>query len=1082
MRTDRTWAAALVVAAGLAGTATPQSTRPAEPALTPEQRAKLTERDRWAKEAIDLERAGKLAEAAAAAGKVLVIEREVCGPTHPNVAVALLYIGRLQMRREDWAAARAAYRELVTVNTAVYGPGNWQVTDARLELADVDLFERMTPADRLAARRADELTAQGVRLERDGKYADARTYYEQALDIRKRVLGEAHPVYAMTLGDLARGYHITGEYTKAEPLYRQAVEVTRKARIADHPSSARVLANLGQLYRDTGEYAKAEPLLKQVVEIKQKTRGPAHPEYAASLHKLAGLYHDTGEYAKAEPLYRQFVELERKAHGPDHPEYAVALNNLAELYRDTGRYSEAEPLYQQSVAIKRKALGEDHPGYAASLDNLAQLYVNTGRDAEAESLFKRVVEIRGKTRNADHLSYAKSLINLALLYNKTFRNTEAEALLREALELTRKARGADIREHAIVLNNLATVCWATGRYTEAEPLLKQALEVIRKVRGETHPEYAVALNNLGGLYRDSGRHAESGRLAEQALRINLAALDRTADVQPEQAQIAFAGSVHHALSHYLAITPTADRSPAEAYAYALRWKGQVFVRQRRQRDLARAAADPETAALASDLLAATRRLAAVAGKMPRPNEAEAWEKEVAALAKRRADLEYDLTRKSAAFRQHRERETLSPDQIRKLLPAGAALVDYYVYRHYIPPAPNHKSRGTWEERLVAFVVRPDREIVRVELGPFNPIREAIESWLRDTKRRRPLRGDDDPAAVLRDKLWLPVARHLDGATTVLVSPDADLARLPFGALPGSKDGAYLVEELAVAVLPVPQLLPDLVAPRPAGEPSLLAVGDVDYGADPGKPDAAAAARAATRGGERKGWGPLPATREEVDAVRAAFGAAFPNAPATVLRGAEPTEDAIRRQLGNHRWVHLATHGFFAPPVEKPGGTGTPAADPELGRAVGHYPGLLSGVALAGANRPLDPLSGADDGVLTAAEVATLDLTGVEVVVLSACETGLGKEAPAEGVLGLQRAFQVAGVRTVVVSLWAVPDDATRQLITRAYQGWWGGKTTKLETLVAAQRWVIANGPAVAGKGGKTPPYYWAAFVLAGDWR
>jgi CHAT domain-containing protein len=420
-------------------------------------------------------------------------------------------------------------------------------------------------------------------------------------------------------------------------------------------------------------------------------------------------------------------------------------------------------------------------------------------------------------------------------------------------------------------------------------------------------------------------------------------------------------------------------------------------------------------------------------------------------------------------------------------------VDFYVYRH-LTPDPKAKRLGRWEDYLVAFVVRPDREVVRVELGPFGPLREAVEQWRQadSLRRKRPVRkkfdgsGDDDPddpAVVLRDKLWLPVAKHLGGVETVLVSPDRDLSKLPFAALPGSKPGTYLIEEVAVAVLPVAQFLPDVVAPPPAVDPSLLVVGDVDYGADPGKPAAGAASRAGVRGDRGKGWDSLPATREEAASVVGSFGAAFPGGAAKVLRNAEPTEGAVRMLLGKHRWVHLATHGFFADPTIKsaaagdsPGGVGV---ETERKAVTGQLPGLLSGVVLAGANRPPDVLSGGDDGILTAAEVATLDLSATEVVVLSACETGLGQSAGGEGVLGLQRAFQVAGCRTTVTSLWTVPDEATRKLMTRAYTNWWGGKKSKLEGLVEAQRWMLKEGQ--AGKN-RTPPFSWAAFVLAGDWR
>jgi CHAT domain-containing protein len=237
-------------------------------------------------------------------------------------------------------------------------------------------------------------------------------------------------------------------------------------------------------------------------------------------------------------------------------------------------------------------------------------------------------------------------------------------------------------------------------------------------------------------------------------------------------------------------------------------------------------------------------------------------------------------------------------------------------------------------------------------------------------------------------------------------------------------------------------------------------------------------------------------------VNKLFRKRFPRGRLTKLAGTEATEAAVRRQAVRHRYLHFATHGFFAPPAlrsalaaasraEKPGDGNLFSVQD----VAGFHPGLLSGLVLAGANRPVR--ADRDDGILTALEVAELDLGGVELAVLSACETGLGETAGGEGVLGLQRAFQTAGAHAVVASLWKVPDRATKELMARFYANLWGKKRlSKLEALRRAQLWLLREGardPGLvralerpgrppAAKGGRTAPYYWAAFVLSGDWR
>jgi CHAT domain-containing protein len=224
---------------------------------------------------------------------------------------------------------------------------------------------------------------------------------------------------------------------------------------------------------------------------------------------------------------------------------------------------------------------------------------------------------------------------------------------------------------------------------------------------------------------------------------------------------------------------------------------------------------------------------------------------------------------------------------------------------------------------------------------------------------------------------------------------------------------------------------------------------------------------------------------------------FEDARLQILRRGKATEAAFRRQAPKHRWLHLATHGFFAPPalrsalaaVDEDQSADVDADLPVDRTFAGRHPGLLSGLALAGANEP--PGADGDDGILTALEVATLDLTHVEVAVLSACETGLGEVAGGEGVLGLQRAFQVAGARTTVTSLWEVPDVATQLLMQRFYENLWDKDMPKLEALREAQIWLMKEGGKrglgtgknePTGRVSRLPPFYWAGWVLSGDWR
>jgi CHAT domain-containing protein len=225
---------------------------------------------------------------------------------------------------------------------------------------------------------------------------------------------------------------------------------------------------------------------------------------------------------------------------------------------------------------------------------------------------------------------------------------------------------------------------------------------------------------------------------------------------------------------------------------------------------------------------------------------------------------------------------------------------------------------------------------------------------------------------------------------------------------------------------------------------------------------------------------LPQTRAEIDRVRETFAAQFTDGALKVLSGQAATEAAFRQFGPQQRWLHLATHGFFAPAsaTGKNGGNGDDFSLFGRQGVARFHPGLLSGVVLTGANAQHS--SGQDDGILTALEVEALDLSGVELAVLSACETGLGEEAGGEGLLGLQRAFQVAGARTVVSSLWTVPDEPTSLLMQRFYDNLWRRRMSKIEALREAQIWMLSGGS--TRQPADVPPANWAAFVLSGGWQ
>jgi CHAT domain-containing protein len=1222
--------------------------------------------------------AGKYADALALVKDYAPIRKRLLGATSADYASSLNFLALQHKYVGDYAAAESLYRQALEIHKQASGTSHPDYASSLHNLArlyqDLGKYEPAVPL--LVEALATQKQAQGdahadyamvanslaTTYQAMGQYAKAEPLFLQSLEIRKKTLGEkhayyassvgnlaslyddmgdyqrsgplyrqaveitrqalgtAHPYYALSLNNLAMFYHRTGVYWKAEPLYLEALAIKKAALGEGHPDYATGLNNLAGLYDNMGQYARAEPLYRRVLEIRKTTLGETHPHYALSLNNLAGLYRSMGDFARAAPLYRQAVEVDRLGLGEAHPDFATRLNNLASLYQEMGDLTRAEPLLRQAMEIRRKALGETHPQFADSLNSLGRLYDVKGEYSRAEPLYRQALEIRRKTLGEAHPDFAISLNNLALAYRNLGEFARAEPLYRQAMETNEKVLGVSHPGYALDLSNLADLYEAMGDYARAEPLFRQALEIRKGTLGEAHPHYAWTLHNLALLELSQGRPAEAENHLRQAVSIQRKSLDTTGGVQSERQQLAMARDVRAMLDHYLAAALAAGMAPGEMYAEAAAWKGAIAAQQQMVRARQRALADDpnsELAKLFAELEQQTRTLAAMFRYTPKPEEAKPFQQTMDQLSESVEALQQRLSQLDPTFYQGWAERTLSSDRLTQALPDGTALVDLLEYNHFITSTKT-EEKSRQERRYLAFVLRHDQPVTCFQLGPSAPINQLVEAWRKGFGASQTSAGKS-PGDELRHLVWEPIASELTDCQTVLVSPDGALARLSWGALPGSAPGSYLIEERAFAVVPIPQRLPEmLAAPTSTGEASLLAVGNVDFGAAPSI-TASGQSRAAAVYGDRIVWPPLAGTKTEIDKVQKLFDRRFTSVRPDVLENAQATEEGLRLAAGRHRWLHLATHGFFAPsgigsapipPAAQPSfaptppvagigvvlevkaghclvakvlpgggaakdgqmlagdeivalatadGRWLPAAGKALGDIVPHlrgpvgstaririrhhpqpdktavaekpgpsdeielaltraplpiqqpapqpsrgedlsgsHPGLLSGIVLAGANRPLDV--DRDDGILTAFEVSELNLEHVEMVVLSACETGLGQSAGGEGVLGLQRAFQMAGARTVVSGLWKVPDRATQMLMVRFYENLWQKNMPKLVALREAQLWMLREVPkdptlaaeasrglalenepaAAAGQG--LSPRYWAAFVLSGDWR
>src|SRR5271157_5103328 len=1000
----------------------------------------------------------------------LAIRRKSLPPDHPDLATSLNNLGNVQRELREYAAAKQCYQQALAIRRKSLPPDHPDLADSLNNLGAVQNALR--------------------------EHAAAKQSHEQVLAIRRKSLPPDHPDLATSLNNLGAVQDALREHAAAKQSHQEALAICRKSLPANHPEIADSLNNLGVVQDELREYAAAKQSFEEALAIRRKSLPPDHPDLAHSLSNLGTVQDELREYAAAKQSFEQALAILRKSLPPDHPDLATSLNNLGNVQYELREYATAKQSLEQALAIHRKSLPKDHPFIATSLGNLGVVQNELREYAAAKQSHEQALAIFRKSLPPDHPDLAQSLNNQGVVQDELREYAAAKQSHEQALAIRRKSLPKDHPDIAYSVHNLGVVQNELREYAAAKQSHEQALAIFRKSLPKNHPHIASSLRNLGLLSLTSGvgvGDAVPG-LAEATDLLQAEQL-RLAVAQAEQEQLATAALARDCLSNLLSATLITRAEPSSAYDRVVCVKGSVTALQRWARQ-ARHTADPDTARLLDRLRQVTRQIVGLSMDH-RPAQATSDPRGVPdvirTLSAERDELERQLTERSAVYRTIQARARVRSGDVRTALPEGSALIDLVDYSHREPPAKG-QTESSVEPRVVAFVVRPKRqEVVIVPLGPSQALAKWIDRWRASYGAgKAPPAGETDPGAELRRRLWEPLAAHLEGVKVVLVSPDGPLNGLPWAALPGAKEGTFLVQEYAFAVVPTPQLLPEILRakPRPEGEPpSVLLVGGIDFG---GENQRVAETKPGTQPSVPFFW-PLGGTESEVGALLVQFEGEFPDAPQPkVLCKDKATKAAVVAAAATHQFVHLATHGFFAGESEpsillaeqrraalQRGGLRL------LAGVAGRHPGLLSGLVFAGVHRS-DRRP--EETILTALEAAELELGQVELVVLSACNTGRGQVAGGEGVLGLQRAFQLAGARSVVASLWRVPDEETHQLMREFYRRVWSDKPVpRGEALRQAQLWMLENWKPRGGlvrpaPQGPPPPYVWAAFVLSGDWR
>jgi CHAT domain-containing protein len=1001
----------------------------------------------------------------------------------------------------QFAETTAPLREVLELRRKLQGEDHWETTNMRLKertrLRAVSLSREAQLSLGLAARNCDEADE----LHHRGRYAEAEELYRKVLTIRRDILGEDYPETAIGYNGLGSSLMNQAKYPEAEPQFQRAVSIKQNLFGENHPSTALGYNQLAMVFEYQGRYADAEKMFRRSLATRLRVLGESDPQTAGSYNSFAAHLNNLGRHAEAEPFLRRALATKLRVLGENHESTAASYNNLSYCLEQQGKYNDAEYFHQKTLAICRQVLGENHPKTTLSYLNLGWNLHRQGKYNDADAEISKAIAAFGQQKGGEKPDKAYAYNTLAANRLAQGKYSEVEPLLRNSLDISLRLLGENnlysARSHGI----LAASYDIQGKYLDAERIHRKALAMLDRLFGPDHPETAIGRRALAVNLNTQGKYADAETIVVAAARSFETARLQMSSIGLDR--VFFAESSPLPI---LAVLKARQGQDDEAWK---QWEGSLArglfddLSVRRSRPLSADSVIRQDEVVGR-LNRLNNQIAALAGakaiSADRRGQLQKLEDQRLELQSQLTELESELVKNYGVAAGAR----YGLNEIQARIPESAALVgwlDLKTWPRAADPRGDH-----W-----VCVVRSTGVPMWSRIAGSG----SNQAWTQEDSQRpglvrRNLRENtsaagEKPLAELSAQLLGPVEdtlqarRDLPPVKHLIVLPSPVLAGIPIEALLEVRPQGS--PRFVVSYAPSGTMFAWLQEQREkrkveADQPrTLLALGD-PIPPRSGAPTAPPPTR------------PDPIVLREADAVlRAMRGTSFPRLPGSAREvnaiarlfdqkqvflgsaASEQTLDSLRAKetLSKFAVIHLATHGRMDDLV------------PMNSRL------LFSQDQLPEPSVSISPDQPFYDGTLTAGEVMSTWKLSAELVTLSACQSGLGRNSGGEGIVGFAQAFFLAGARSLVVSLWEVDDRATSLLMTRFYEKWLENKSrekrmTKAEALCEAKAWLrgltsdqvdselerISRGEPRPKKGKPVTghpfehPHYWAAFILMGD--
>ncbi|MDX2304256.1 MAG: tetratricopeptide repeat protein [Microscillaceae bacterium] len=937
-----------------------------------------------------------------------------------------------------------------------------------------------------------------------GNYTTADSLYQEVRAISEKTNGKKHPNYARALADLGGLYKDMYKFDQAKALMLEALQIRKEIFGDKHPQYARTLWALSRLYVAMNDYAQAETLLLQVIQLHKETVGEKNLQYANYLGDLATHYLRIDDFVRAEPLFLQALDIIKEVTGKNSLDYAGYLSNLGVLYYNVNNYPRAEQCYQEALAVRAALLGKEHPDYAASLVTLGNLYESQDDFLKAETALNESVQIYLKYDGGRSSDYASALNALGNIYREKKEYQKAKDSYLQSITVHKSIQEQKNPAFATALNNLSLIYRAEKEYAKADSVMSEVLDVTKTVLGDNHINYYIFIRNKGIIKEELGDYEaafqyyqqERDYIQNRVTNIFPAMSQKEKELFFQQVRVRMgylAGFVFKCLeNNYI-------NKVGWLYDIILDNKGILLNTQNKIRDRIFASQDSTLLNLYQNWQNKQNTLAQLY-QMPLEEKKKRGLDEIQ-LEEEANRVEKELSLKSEIYAGINDKTRYTWRQIQEKLKPSEVSIE--VLRFDVKNSIVDGSLVESDSAFYAFLIltsetKDNPELLVLQDGLWM---EGI--YLQEYKRNINAQRLDKSSY---NRFWVLVEQKIGKVKKIYFSPDGVYHHINLNTLWNPNTQKYLLDEVEIQIVGNTKdlITENIQQTKPTStslaEKQAVLLGHPKYDLSADQHQTISQNFQRKRGevqefytvGEeitQVNWQDLPGTEVEVQNIHNLL--KTKGWKSTMYVNENALEEVIK-QVQSPAILHIATHGFFLEPIKKATRNSDStqvfeATDLDFDiesiqnttfgistlSKLKSNPMMLSGLVLTGVSTYAKSSEKyqSEDGILTAYEASSLNLDHTDLVVLSACQTGEGEVVNGEGVFGLQRGFQTAGAKSILMSLWNVSDDATQALMTLFYENWISKGQTKREAFNNAQKKLRRQYPS---------PFYWGAFVLIGE--